>query len=154
MGLDMTTSTFPADHQALHADLTAARAELVSVVESLSDADLDRRSRDEWPPRSILEHLVQREHFYAMLVHQLRGLPVAQPAAIARSDDSVPKIISRLDLSRSALLQALDGVTETDFYHLHSIGEREFDVVGVARHSAEHDIDHTAQITRILADSR
>src|SRR5437867_437548 len=103
------TSTFRSDLDALLADISASRAELVSVGQGLSEADLDRARRGGWPVRRVLEHVIQSEQLYATLVAHLRGAPVSQGERASCEGLPPDQVLCELDSSRRALLQALDG---------------------------------------------
>ena len=145
--------SFQADLDALLADTNASRAQLVSAVQPMSGADLDRARRGGWPVRRVLEHVIQSEHLYATLVSHLRGLPIEQRDRVSCETQAVDEILCELDSSRHALLSALDGVDEEAFYRLGRIGHEEYSVLSVLENAANHDREHAAQITSILAAS-
>ncbi len=100
----------------------------------------------------VLEHIIGAEWHYAQLVGRLRGQGEVTPESVAAvtAADAAPA----LERSRAALLQALDGVTEEDFYRLSLVGREEYSVVSVLENVEQHDAEHLAQIQSIRADSR
>ncbi len=147
----MPESTFSLDLEAALAGLASARAGLISTVKVLSQEDLDRLGgADEWSPRRIFEHVIQSEHFYAMLVDQLQGRQAHPPPHIACAGISNDEILSRLETSHGVFLSAIKNVDEQTFYREKPLGGRRISVLGVMNHSAEHDTDHTAQIKALL----
>ena len=144
------TSTFSAELESLTADLDAARAGLVTVCQSLSDADLARARRGGWPVARVLEHVIQSEQLYARLVSALRDQPVVEGATESGAPDSVDGALSRLGSGRRALLAALDGVDEDSFYRLRQFGHEEYSVLSVLENTASHDREHAAQISAII----
>ena len=146
-------SSFQSDLDALLAETNASRAELVSVLQAVSDADLDRGRRGGWPVRRVLEHVIQSEHLYATLVSHLRGLPVEPHGPVTCEGQPADQIICELDSSRHALLSALDSVDEDAFYRLGRIGHEEYSVMSVLENVANHDREHAAQVASILAAS-
>src|SRR3990172_11977106 len=146
-------SSFQSDLDALLAEPNASRAELVSVLQAVSDADLDGGRRGGWPVRRVLEHVIQSEHLYATLVSHLRGLSVEPHGQVTCEGQSADQILCELDSSRHALLSALDGVDEDSFYRLGRIGHEEYSVMSVLENVANHDREHAAQAAPILAVS-
>lgn len=142
---------FHHDLEAATNDLTAARAELVSAVRRLSDDDLGRARRGGWPVRRILEHVIKSEWLYATLLAHMRGLPVPERQAVSCEGQPADEILCLLDGSRGALLRALDGVTEEQFYVLHTFGHEEYSVLSLLENAASHDREHAAQIAAVVA---
>jgi uncharacterized damage-inducible protein DinB len=147
----MTDPTFTADLEALTADLTDARATLVSTVQRLSDADLDRARRGGWPVRRVLEHLIQSEWLYATLVTHLRRDTPPERPQLSCEGQPVDEILCMLDAGRNALLQSIDGVDEGAFYDVQRMGHEEYSVLSVLENAANHDREHAEQITAILS---
>lgn len=148
----MTESlTFPADLESILGDLTHDRADLVTTVQALADGDLDRARRGGWSVRRVLEHVIQSENLYAVLVTHLRELPVAQRGPVSCAGLPVPEILCQLDSSRGALLSALDGVDEERFYQLRQMGHEEYSVLSVLENAAAHDREHAGQIRATMA---
>jgi uncharacterized damage-inducible protein DinB len=130
--------------------LSASRAELLDVIRSLQDADLDRGRRGGWPVRRVLQHVIESEHAYARLVLHLRGLRVPGEPIDGRPT-SVADARERLDASRSALLEALAGVEEEAFYALKQLGHEEYSILSVLENAIHHDREHAGQIRATLA---
>jgi hypothetical protein len=144
------TADFRSDLESLLADLNAARAGLVSAAHALSDGDLDRARRGGWSVRRVFEHVIHSEWLYARLVYHLRGLSTPDLQPESGSPATVDDAICRLDSSRFALLQAVDGVDEESFYRLGRIGHEEYSVMSVLENAAQHDREHLEQIQAIL----
>ena len=142
----MTDPTFAADLEALTADIAASRATLVSAVQRLTDSDLDRARRGGWPVRRVLEHVIQSEWLYATLVAHLRRGTVPERQHISCDGQPVDEILCLLDASRTALLQALDGVSEDAFYDVQRMGHEEYSVLSILENVANHDREHAAQV--------
>jgi hypothetical protein len=140
------TSTFTADLEAALADLAAARANLVSTVQPLSSADLDRARRGGWPVHRILEHVIQSEWLYAQVAAALSGKPAPERGSAACAGQPADEVLCLLDASRTALLQAIDGVPEDAFYDLKRLGHEEYSVLSLLENTAAHDHEHAAQI--------
>jgi len=54
-----------------------------------------------------------------------------------------------LTRSRAALLDAIGGVDEEDFYRLGTVGREEYSVVSVIENVTKHDVEHLGQIISI-----
>ena len=145
----MPDSTFHLDLEAALADLTAARAGLVSAVQPLSAADLDRARRGGWPVHRILEHLIQSEWLYAQAAAHLSGALAPDRGPTACAGQPVDEILCMLDASRTALLQAIDGVSEDAFYDIKHLGHEEYSVLSIMENAASHDREHAGQIRTI-----
>jgi len=143
----MTDPTFTADLEALTADIADSRATLVSAVQRLTDADLDRARRGGWPVRRVLEHVIQSEWLYATLVAHLQQRPVPERQNISCEGQPMDEILCLLDAGRTALLQALVGVQEDAFYDVQRLGHEEYSVLSVLENVANHDREHAAQVT-------
>ncbi len=147
----MTTSDFRSDLEAATSEINAARSTLVSGVQRLSGADLERARRGGWAVRRVLEHVIQSEHLYVTLIAALRGLPVAEQPAVSCAGRRADEILRLLDSSRSALLSALDGVDEESFYTIKRFGHEEYSVLSVLENLANHDREHAGQIAAIIS---
>lgn len=142
---------FQDDLRTAKEDLELARRELLDVVNSLDDADLDRARRGGWPVRRVLEHVIQSEWLYARLALHLRDLP--QPEG-ATQDTDVPSIaggVANLNASREALVTAIGGVDEETFYRLGTVGHEEYSVLSLLENVVLHDKEHAPQVKDILA---
>ncbi len=140
------TSTFSHDLEAALAGLTSARADLVSAVQTLSPADLDRARRGGWPVHRILEHLIQSEWLYAQVAAGLNGNPAPERGPTACAGQPADEILCLLDNSRTALLQTIDGVSEDAFYEIKRFGHEEYSVLSLLENAAAHDSEHAAQV--------
>ena len=133
----------------LTTNLELRRSELVTVLSELQDNDLVRARRGGWTVGKVLEHIINSEWHYAQLVANLRGL--GEMAHENNAATGVADVSDALARSRSALLKAIDGVTEEDFYRLGPIGREEYSVVSVLENVEQHDIEHLGQIRSIQA---
>lgn len=149
----MTDPTFAADLEAATTEITNARARLVSTVQRLSDPDLNRARRGGWPVHRVLQHVIESEWLYATAVAYLQGKPVPDRRSISCEGQPVDEVLCMLDAARTALLQALDGVTEDTFYEVRPMGHDEYSVLSVLENVANHDREHADQIAAIASPS-
>ncbi len=147
------TSTFTLDLEAALADLATARAGLVSAVQGLSAADLDRARRGGWPVHRILEHVIQSEWLYAQLAAGLSGNPAPARGATTCAGQPTDEILCMLDACRTALLQATGGVSEDAFYEIKRLGHEEYSVLSLLENAAAHDREHAAQVRATIEAS-
>ncbi len=126
------------------------RATLLATLAGLDDADLGRARRGGWTIAKVLEHITGSEWHYARLVRQLRSAEDIPPENVAAA--SVAESVDALARSRAALLNAIEGVTEDDFYRLGTVGREEYSVVSVLENVEQHDIEHLGQIASIHAE--
>jgi hypothetical protein len=101
--------------------------------------------------RRALEHVIESELTYVRVVQHLRGMPVAQDA-IEAMPVSADDARTRLDASRAALLEALEGVDEESFYKLASLGREEYSVLSLLENTSNHDREHAAQVRELTID--
>jgi hypothetical protein len=144
-------TTFEADRDAVLAEMQASRADLVSAIQPLSSADLDRARRGGWPVSRVIEHVIESEYMYAMAAAAIRKQPVGPRGETSCEGQPIDEIICRLEGGRNALLAAVKDVTEDDFYRLEKLGHEEYSVFSVLENSAMHDHEHAGQIRSILA---
>ena len=137
---------FTLDREATLADLTAARADLVSAVQPLSASGLDRARRGGWPVHRILEHVIQSEWLYAQVAATLSGKPAPERGSTACAGQPADEVLCLLDASRTALLQAIEGVSEDAFYEVKRLGHEEYSVLSLIENAAAHDHEHAAQV--------
>jgi uncharacterized damage-inducible protein DinB len=144
------SSEFEDDRARIGRELEAARQELLAVVTSLGDADLERGRRGGWTVRRALEHVTYSEQAYARIVTHLRGLP-----PLADIPDCKPASARHatqlLATSREALLAALEGVDEETFYRLAPVGHEEYSVISLLENEINHEREHAAQIRGIVS---
>ena len=133
------------------ADLERQRGELLTALSDLKDADLDRARRGGWTVGRVLEHITGSEWHYAQLVGNLRGMADVTPESYVGG--GVASASEALVHSREALLKAVHGVTEEEFYRLGNGGRDDYSVVSVLENVEQHDIEHLGQIRSIQADS-
>ena len=132
-------------------NLEQHRAELLATLAVLDDADMVRARRGGWTVGKVLDHITGSEWHYARLAANLRGMEdVAPESTEAAGMTGASQALTR---SRAALLKAIDGVTEEDFYRLGTVGRVEYSVVSVLENVEQHDIEHLGQIRAIQAEA-
>ena len=149
----MTDSSFTLDLEAALADLASARADLVSAVHPLSETDLDRARRGSWPIHRILEHVIQSEWLYAQAATALSGNPAPERGPTTCAGQPIDEILCMLDGSRTALMQAVNGVSEDAFYEIKRFGHEEYSVLSLLENAAAHDHEHAAQVRATIEAS-
>ena len=143
------TSEFERELASSRADLDAARRELLDALPPLSDADLDRAPRGQWPVRRVLEHVIWHEQVYVRMAAHMRG----QPSTGDMGDytpSTVSDAIEKLAESRHALLDGIEGVDEEAFYRLGKMGFEEYSIVSMLENESNHEREHAAQIKKTL----
>jgi len=143
-------TTFTLDLEAALANLTIARADLISAVQALSGADLERGRRGGWPVHRILEHVIESEWMYAQGAAYLSGKPAPERGATACAGQPADEILCMLDSSRTALLGAVEGVSEDALYDVKRIGHEEYSVLSILENAAAHDREHAHQVRATL----
>ena len=144
------SSEFDRDLGAARKECDRDRRTLLSVVGALRDPDLDRARRGGWTVQRVLEHVIQSEWLYVGLVHHLRGQQTAETPMEAGAPASVADSSRDLEVSRQALLAAIEGVDEETFYQLRRVGHEEYSVLSVLENVALHDREHAAQVEAIV----
>jgi hypothetical protein len=144
------SSTFAADLESALADLASSRAGLVSAVQPLSPADLERARRGGWPVHRILEHVIESEWMYAQAAAYLCGQPAPERGQSSCTGQPADEILCLLDSSRTALLGAVEGVSEDAFYEIKRLGHEEYSVLSILENAAAHDREHAGQIRSIV----
>ncbi len=147
------TGEFERDLRNAQGELEAARAELLGVVEVMSDSDLDRALGGGWRVRRVLEHLIDSEWEYARLVARVRELPGMPGDMVSGPPSSVAGAVARLQASREGLLAVVVGVDEDALYRQRSVDGVECSVLALLQHVAQHDRDHAEQVRVILAEA-
>ena len=145
-------SDFPKHLSEVTCSLELRRGELLGALTSLKDADLARARRGGWTVGKVVEHIIGSEWHYARLVGSLRGADDVAPETDAAA--GIADVLEALARSRTALLEAIDGVLEEDFYRLGPPGREEYSVMSVLENVEQHDVEHLGQIRRIQAESR
>ena len=144
------TSEFDHDLQSSRTDLDAARAELLAVVNTLQDDDLERGRRGGWTVRRVLEHVIWSEWMYSRIVTHLRGgQPPGDP--VDATPSSPADAVERLAGSHEALLAAVEGVDEETFYRLAKIGQEEYSVISLLENEINHEREHAEQVRALVA---
>lgn len=139
-------TTFLLDLESARASLANARADLVSAVQPLSAVDLTLARRGGWPVHRILEHVIQSEWLYAQVAAGLSGNPTPERGLTACAGQPADEILCLLDAGRTALLKAIDGVSEDAFYEIKRFGHEEYSVLSLLENAAAHDHEHAAQV--------
>jgi hypothetical protein len=145
--------TFEADRDAVLAEMTAARADLVSAIQPLSSDDLTHARRGGWPVSRVIEHVIESEYMYAVAASAIRRQPVAPRGETSCEGQPVDEILCRLEAGRTNLLAAVKDTPEEDFYRLEKIGHDEYSIISILENAAMHDHEHSAQIRAILSTS-
>ena len=135
------TTDFDRDLASSRANLDSARRELLAVISSLSDADLDPAPRGHWPVRRVLEHVIWHEQIYVRMIAHLRALP--SPGDMPdNTPSSISDAVERLAASRHALLDGVAGVDEETFYKLGKMGYEEYSIFSMLENEANHEREH------------
>ncbi len=134
------------------ADISGARASLLSVVASLTPDDLARSRRGGWTIGRVLEHVIESEQMYAKLLAHLCGRTA--PDLSGPAVDDIEQVQQLLHHSRNAVLSAVDGVDEDTLYRLARVGHEEYSVLSGLENVALHDREHRDQIDDLLASQR
>jgi uncharacterized damage-inducible protein DinB len=100
------TKEFDSDLRELRGELSTSRAELVSVIESLADSDLDRARRGGWTISRVLEHVIQSESMYTAAIAAIAGGSASSPQG-AGPPASQEEAVRQLLCTREALATAL-----------------------------------------------
>jgi hypothetical protein len=144
-------ATLNDDLTAARKELEAARSDLMITLSTVPDDALERSRRGGWTVHRVLQHVIESEWHYAVLINQLRGLAVTPRAGALGNPASVTDAERRLAESRRALLEALDGIDEAAYYRLGVIGREEYSVHSVLENVVHHDREHAAQLQNIVA---
>jgi hypothetical protein len=83
---------------------------------------------------------------HAQVAASLSGNSAPQRGDTACAGQPADEILCLLDASRTALLQAIEGVSEGAFYELKRFGHEEYSVLSVLENAAAHDHEHAAQV--------
>jgi len=147
----VTASAFEADLETALADATRARADLVSTVQCLTEADLDKVKRGGWPIHRVITHTIEHDYYMAMFVASARGERFTGSSDATCGGQSIDEVLCRMEAGRTALLSAVNGIAEDDFYTLKTIGLEEFSPLSAIENAATHDREHLEQVHSILA---
>ena len=104
--------------------------------------------------QEVLRHLIDAEVSYTKVLGFLRSRPVEFANS---SDDDVASsqaAVAALDRARAALLALVEGVDESTFYDVRSLGTSQYSVMSVLENVADHDHEHLGQIAKTLASAR
>jgi uncharacterized damage-inducible protein DinB len=143
------SSEFEVDLKELQADLTASRAELLTALESATDADLERGRRGGWTIAEVLGHVIQSEYLYGGVVSAIVGSPAGAPQG--DPPKSIEEARKQLTATHDGLLTAVASATEDNFYRIQQFGHDQYSVLSVLENAANHDREHAEQIRRTLA---
>lgn len=144
-------SQLTTDLNAARSELATARDQLLKVLGRLSEADLDRARRGQWPIRRVLQHVLESERLYVAGLAHLQGQ--AQPAQSSGMPDDLDGLVNALGATRETALGLLEGASEETFYEIKPLGHEEYSVFSLLENVALHDREHAAQVEQILAES-
>ena len=143
-------SEFEQDRQRVLADIDAARSDVLGLIGTLSEDDLDIARRGSWSVRGVIQHIILGEWGHTRGIMRLLGaddpqIPNAPP--LATPDEAIDALAG----SRAAHLASVDGIEEDDFYRLASpSGGQDWSVMSFLEGTADHDREHHAQIEALL----
>jgi uncharacterized damage-inducible protein DinB len=144
------SNEFDSDLRQLQGELSTSRAELLGVIQSVADSDLDRARRGGWTIARVLEHVIQSEAMYTAAIAAIAGGSASSPQG-GGPPGSRAEAVQQLESTRRALETALASATEENFYRLQRLGHEEYSVASVLENVANHDREHAEQIRRTLA---
>jgi hypothetical protein len=144
-------SDLAAAHEAMH----VSRDELLSAVDTLNRADLERARKGGWTVGKVLEHVIHSERLYGQAIAYLVGTEVRADGGSSTPGSATEARSALLD-ARKNLLKALealdrDPMAAKTFYELKRVGHEEYSVISVLENVASHDREHAEQIRTILA---
>ena len=142
-------SEFQSDLAELKTDIDASRTQLDSAVATINN--LDRARRGGWSLRRILEHVIDSEWLYAILVSHLGGQQAPDRPQVSLDAADIADAARQLTTCRQALLTALNGATEDNFYEIQKLGHEEYSILSVLENVANHDREHAEQINKVLS---
>ncbi len=143
-------SEFEQDCQRVLADVAAAREEVLGLIGSLSEADLDSARRGSWSVRGVIQHIILAEWGHTRGIARLLGADapeMPEEPALATPAEAIDALAE----SRAAHLASVAGIGEDDFYRLASpSGGQEWSVMSFLEGTADHDREHGAQMEALL----
>ncbi len=149
------TSEFEQDLKDAHQNLRVQREELFAILRTLGDADLSRGRRGGWVIKEVIQHVLDSEWHYTHLIRRLRQVVDESSGTGRTAFDSVDTAVRALAEARAALLAAVGGVAEDDFYRFGPGGGQDYSVLSVLQNVAQHDLEHGVQIDQLrTADLR
>jgi uncharacterized damage-inducible protein DinB len=131
--------------------IASARERLLQEVSELSVDDLQRVRRGGWSVQDVLRHLIDSEVAYTKVIGFLRSNPTDLPNASEDDVASGPAAAGALERVRKTMLSLLEGIDESTFYDLRTLGREQYSVVSVLENVASHDHEHLEQIAKTLA---
>lgn len=144
------TAEFETDLSESLDELAATRAELRTIVDPLSDADLERARRGEWTVATVLSHLAGTDYAWVRMASLLRGREAPERQQVP-APTSIAAALEALDASRAAFLAVIEGVDEETFYDLRKVeGFQEASVVSAIRDLNGHEHEHLGQLRATL----
>ncbi|HLB23583.1 MAG TPA: DinB family protein [Dehalococcoidia bacterium] len=142
----------------MNADLAAtleamrvSRAALVAVIEPLTAEDMAKSRPGGWSTGRVLHHVIESEVAYVKLLAHLRGLAAPDIAAVVPLDGK--DALSQLARTRDVLLRMAEGIDDETLYRLAPLGSNEYSALSVLENDADHDHEHLAQVSRLIAGS-
>lgn len=149
------TTEFEADLQSAVQDLDSAWKDLLKLVRSLSDEDLERGSRGEWTVGAVLHHVLGSQWLYRHLVRQLRSQETAPLGEAPPPAQSVEEVVDRLIAAREAVRESIQGVDEEAFYTLRDTDHhQQYSLKSLLADNARHNREHHDQIKGILTSPK
>ena len=144
------SNEFDSDLRELQDELSASRGDLLRVIKSLGDPDMERARRGGWTIARVLEHVIQSESMYTAAIAAIVGASASSPQG-GGPPSSHAEAVQELASTRAALETALASATEENFYQLQRFGHDEYSVASVLENVANHDREHAEQIRRTVA---
>jgi uncharacterized damage-inducible protein DinB len=148
----MTASEFEADPEGLRGEIQETRREMTGVIEAAPPDAFDLAPRGEWSVERVLRHVVQSEQLYAAVIRTLRGQSAPAGPPLPARFESDAEVLAALAGSRQLVREALEGVTEDQFYDLRQVGLNEESAKGILENLAMHDDEHAHQIRKTIGE--
>ena len=140
----------------------SATQAFLTLIRSLSDADLDRKDSEGWSPRQVIHHVADSE---AQSYARLRRL-IAEPGTAIQGYDegkwAENPTLGYEDTDVAASIEVFSAVRKSSFNLLKRLSEAQLDNKGVHSESGEysvrtwintysnHPLDHADQIRKQL----
>jgi uncharacterized damage-inducible protein DinB len=147
---DLLASEFEKDLKAVLRDVREARDELIGLLTTIEERDLERGRRGSWTVRQILEHVIYSEHYFAGVIMEVRTSGSVEPELPSIVIRSLQEAVRLLEDSQNALVAAVDAVDEEAFYRFARYGGLDYSVLSALENAASHDREHASQIRETL----
>lgn len=125
------------------------RLALVAVVAPLSREDMAKSRRGGWSIDRTLQHVIESEVAYVKLVAHLRGAGAPELTVTLPRDGA--DAVGQLVRTRATLVDMTGGIDDETLYRMASLGANEYSVLSVLENDGDHDHEHLAQISRLIA---